>query len=392
MSTGRYTNMDRGPFAPKQFNPSDPIPKPTGNREIEASKPFKQAITAIEEFKDAVETTLPTTKEKTVAAPKRGRPTNEEAAMKKGVMDIFLAGMDVTITRALEEKTYHAAEKLREELHLIKDEIKEYKRFTIVTEHKETVLQERTHQNFKDLLRATQTGFPVMLVGGAGSGKTYGAEQVAKAVSLDFYAMSVGSQTSKIDLLGYMNQNGDYIGTAFRRAYENGGVFLMDEIDAGNPNVLIVLNSALSNDMCAFADKMVKRHKSFVFISTANTYGTGADRQYVGRNQLDSATLDRFITINWNVDENLERDMVADHQHGPRWCGVVQKVRKYCHDHSYRLIVSPRATLKGTLLLDQGFDPIEVIEMSLLATATTDQASHIRDLAYKTWDEASTSS
>jgi cobaltochelatase CobS len=26
----------------------------------------------------------------------------------------------------------------------------------------------------------------------------------------------------------------------------------------------------------------------------ANTFGTGADRQYVGRNQLDESTLDRF--------------------------------------------------------------------------------------------------
>jgi hypothetical protein len=32
----------------------------------------------------------------------------------------------------------------------------------------------------------------------------------------------------------------------------------------------------------------------FVCIAAANTFGTGADRQYVGRNQLDESTLDRF--------------------------------------------------------------------------------------------------
>ena len=36
------------------------------------------------------------------------------------------------------------------------------------------------------------------------------------------------------------------------------------------------------------------KHEDFVAIGAANTFGAGADAQYVGRNALDAATLDRF--------------------------------------------------------------------------------------------------
>lgn len=123
---------------------------------------------------------------------------------------------------------------------------------------------------------------------------------------MPFYCKSVCAQTSKAELLGFINANGNYIITEFRKAYEFGGVFVLDEVDAGNPNVLAVLNSALSNSVCSFADLMVKKHEDFVLIACANTFGFGSDRQYVGRNQLDAATLDRFSVIEFNYDETLE--------------------------------------------------------------------------------------
>jgi len=83
---------------------------------------------------------------------------------------------------------------------------------------------------------------------------------VADALSLSFHAISVGSQTSKSDLAGYMTATGEYVRTQFREAYENGGLFLLDEADAGNSNVLILLNAALSNGKMAFPDGMVDAH------------------------------------------------------------------------------------------------------------------------------------
>jgi len=110
------------------------------------------------------------------------------------------------------------------------------------------------HQSFELLLHVVATGVPVMLVGAAGTGKSHSAELVAQSFDLPFYAMSVGAQTSKSDLIGYMNAVSAYVRTVFREAYENGGVFLLDEIDAGNSNVLIQLNAALANGYMSFPD------------------------------------------------------------------------------------------------------------------------------------------
>jgi cobaltochelatase CobS len=221
------------------------------------------------------------------------------------------------------------------------------------------------HEAFPILLAVCAARVPCMLVGPAGSGKTSGAEAVAEALSLSFYCMSVGPQTSKSDLLGFRNAMGEYQGTPLREAYENGGVFLLDEIDAGNPGVLTVLNAALANGGLTFADGVhVKRHADFVPVAAANTFGTGADRQYVGRNQLDAATLDRFYMLEWGYDEAFEAALVGvvrartyqkptnSGMTGEQWLDYVASVRKSVTSCGIRHIVSPRATIYGARLLN----------------------------------------
>lgn len=189
-----------------------------------------------------------------------------------------------------------------------------------------------------------------LLVGPAGSGKSTVCEQAARALDMDFYAQSVCAQTSKSELLGYMSATGDYVSTIFRAAYEQGGVFVLDEIDAGNPNVLAVLNSALANGYCSFADGMVKRNPNFVLVGCANTYGTGASPVFVGRNQLDAATLDRFTLLDFPYDEDLEMDLATD----KAFCRAIQAVRRELTNE--RVVISPRASIEGSNLLALGFD------------------------------------
>jgi MoxR-like ATPase len=257
--------------------------------------------------------------------------------------------------------------------------------FKVQSDRATTTLSEMTHEKFEALLKTILAGLHPMLVGPAASGKTTAAEQVAKAVGLDFYAMSVGSQSTKSDFLGFYNASGVYVTTMFRKAYEEGGLFLCDEIDAGNANVLVVLNAALSGQFCAFPDGMVERHKDFFFVGTANTYGTGASRQYVGRNQLDAATLDRFTTLNWPIDVRLEAHTVAHLEHGARWHKAVLAARETAERNAYRVVVSPRATMKGAHLFDQGFNVEEVIDMTILATASVDQAPILKSAAMTAW-------
>lgn len=161
------------------------------------------------------------------------------------------------------------------------------------------------HANYPALLRCVAARVNVWLVGPAGSGKTSAAENVARDLGLKFYSKSVGPQTSESALLGYQDANGRTVRTLLREAFEHGGVFLLDEIDAANPAVLVVVNALLANGSCAFPDAVVKKHPDFVLVAGANTIGQGADRQYVGRSQIDAATLDRFANLVWDYDPGI---------------------------------------------------------------------------------------
>lgn len=255
------------------------------------------------------------------------------------------------------------------------EELRSYQTLKIETPTSSKELKGLKHKKLKQLIKLVSANLNVLMVGMAGTGKTKGASQVAEALGLPFYCISVGSQTSKSDILGYQDANGNYVRTAFREAYENGGVFVMDEIDAGNSNVLIVLNSALANDICSFPDKMVERHKDFRFIATANTYGNGADRTYVGRNQLDGATLDRFVVLDWQIDEALERALVKNYELGEVWLDTIHDFRRKVEDHGLRAIISPRATIKGSQELELGFKIDDVIESVILPQMPSDRTN-----------------
>jgi len=219
----------------------------------------------------------------------------------------------------------------------------------------------RQHQNFEDLLKVSAVRMNAWLTGPAGSGKTTAAQKVAEALELDFYSQSVSAQTTKSDMMGFVDANGVYRPSLMRKAFEHGGVFLLDEVDNGNANVLASLNNALANGQAAFPDAIVKKHPDFICIAAANTYGTGADRLYVGRNPIDAATIERFKSIDWPYDEEFETELASNKD----WCRKVQKIRKVVGDLNMRVIVSPRATLDGEKLLKVGFSETEVMNMTI---------------------------
>lgn len=201
--------------------------------------------------------------------------------------------------------------------------------------------------------------FPVWLPGPAGSGKTTAARNVAKALGVPF--QFTGAVDNPYQLLGFRDAGGTYHRTSFREAFECGGVFLWDEVDASNPNALTVFNAALENGVCAFPDGVVTRHADCIIIAAANTYGHGATHEYVGRNKLDAATVDRFIMLDWQYDEKLETALAGDNA----WTKYVQRARKACIAAGIKHVISPRASIRGRLLIDSGIAEDQVINMVL---------------------------
>ena len=206
------------------------------------------------------------------------------------------------------------------------------------------------HKLTPQIAQVCNLGIHQMLVGPAGGGKTTCCEKVAEILKLKFYPMSVGPQTTKSDLLGFIDAAGNYHTTPLRDAFENGGLLLLDEVDAANAGVLTIINSLLANGYCSFPDGVKQRNENFRCICACNTYGRGADRQYVGRNQLDAATLDRFAVVDFEYDEDLERAIAGNNT----WVEKIQLYRKRAFDLKMRVVISPRASIFGAKLLAAG--------------------------------------
>jgi MoxR-like ATPase len=215
------------------------------------------------------------------------------------------------------------------------------------------------HAVLPELLLALGARCHVLLVGPAGTGKSTLATQAAEALGFELQAISLGPTTPMSKVFGYFDAHGNYHDTPFRRAFEHGGVMLLDELDNGHPGLLAELNQALALGVCAFADGMVAAHPDFRLVATGNTYGTGGDRHYVGRQALDAATLDRFVTIDVPVDEQLEERIAmalapSKKRLVRQLLTEVRRLRALAADKRLPVMFSPRISIDGARLLAAG--------------------------------------
>lgn len=210
---------------------------------------------------------------------------------------------------------------------------------------------EPRHFLFPEILQTVNANVPTALIGPAGSGKSTVGEQIADALDFKFYLQNAVTGTH--ELAGYMDANGKYNTTTFRQAFENGGLLFIDEVDTSDPGALKWANSALANGRAMFPDKPdpVNRHAKFRVMIAANTFGTGADRMYVGANQLDASTLDRFVFFDFGYDEKLETALAGNID----WAKRVQELRAAAMTEKARIVISPRASINGAKLLAAGW-------------------------------------
>lgn len=241
----------------------------------------------------------------------------------------------------------------------------------IELEGKEESKPQLVHKQFDELLQVVAVGgLNVLLTGGAGNAKSTAVTQVATALQLEFASISFSNQTTKSDLLGFVDAQGVYRKSAFIDAFETGKVFLADEMDACSSNVLVLLNSAISNGFIQTPEnKIVKAHANFRFVATANTNLRGAKNGYTARNKLDAATVDRFVVIEWHLDEELEK-IITDNE---GWLEIVRHCRKTAENSLENFSVTPRSSYTGAKLLKAGMDVDKVIAMTITRAAGVDE-------------------
>jgi len=240
------------------------------------------------------------------------------------------------------------------------------------------------HPMFEKVLKLTAAGLNVMLVGPAGCGKTHLFSMVAKARNKRHASISLSAGVTEAHLTGRLLPTGDggrfvYTPSPFVTMYTEGGDFLLDEMDGADPNVLLCTQQATANGGfeieargASGLDTYVKRHPDAVIMATANTFGTGAGALYVGRNQLDAATLDRWYVVAMDYDKAYEERLAPS-----QVTHFVWTLRDMITDNRWRRVASTRMIQKAGAALAAGLD-WKTVKEDLLAGYSTDERAKIK--------------
>lgn len=235
------------------------------------------------------------------------------------------------------------------------------------------------HEKFTRVLKYLLKKKNVLLVGDAGTGKNVIAEQCAEAMDIPFYFANKVSDEFQIK--GFVDANGNYQATAFYEAFKNGGLFMLDEMDASDGNALDVLNSVLANGYLTFPNgEFVRAHEDFRCIAGANTYGKGATYQYVSRNQLDDATLNRFMQVKIDYSPTIEESLTDDAD----LLAFIREFRKLCKEYGINHVVSYRNIINlDDMVDDVGIDA--AMEDGLIQNLERDDLTMLLDKFSNGW-------
>lgn len=241
---------------------------------------------------------------------------------------------------------------------------------------KTIVIDGLVHQAFGEIIEAINAGFVnIFLRGPAGTGKSTLGKQVAKALDVAFASLSCSGGMTESALTGRLLPGGEggrfkYYSSDFVECYTKPSVILLDEFDAIDPNVAVVANSATANGgmhidtrrVGGEFDSYIERDPRCIIIVAANTYGLGADAQYVGRNPLDAATLDRYVGAMIEVDYDPEIERALG---DPEIVALVQVWRHKAQAAKLQRVISTRMIESGTKWKRAG-KPLKTIKAKLL--------------------------
>jgi hypothetical protein len=218
---------------------------------------------------------------------------------------------------------------------------------------------EGSHRDFATVVRRlVHAKVTPWLHGEAGTGKTTLAMQIADYLGIPFYGISVTAQMTAAQFFGYTDARGEVVRTSFRDAWENGGVFLLDEASSATPNLAAGINMALANGVCAFPDGMIQRNADCWILAAANDIGQGPTPKYPKGLKQDASFLDRFTFTELTLDESIVergvRELVADSAVATTWLNVWRICRRNVQTYGLALVITPRSALDGAALLSVG--------------------------------------
>jgi cobaltochelatase CobS len=178
-----------------------------------------------------------------------------------------------------------------------------------VVQHPDCPVAEDSYQfrlrHLVKFLTAKHFSQNVWLHGHTGTGKTTLAEQIAARIGFPIERLNLDSNLERADIVGgteIVVKDGAPT-THFRegilpRAMQQPCMFILDEIDAGRPDVLFVIQRALEGKGLTLTEdggRTVTPHELFFFCATANSRGQGDEHGwYQGVRPMNLAMLNRF--------------------------------------------------------------------------------------------------
>ena len=302
---------------------------------------------------------------------------DSDTKAKAGEADDFARGLETLVRKIAQEGAANTLNEegvkaiVKESLDGAKEELQREllvpHRVQVITPKKVEMPEMLVHKQFEKLLKfASATGngrwVNVWIAGPAGSGKTHACRQVAKALGVPFYTN--GALDLEHKLMGYEDANGVYRTTPFHEAYSKPSVYLFDEVDRSDPNAVLPFDGALANGHCDFPGhpEGIARDPMCIVLAAGNTFGFGADSQYVGANRHDQAFIDRFVQLDWDYDEALERAVAGNDNVVSR----VQTLRAKARAAGLKVVISPRASQAATALVEQGVSEDDAIKAAIL--------------------------
>lgn len=187
------------------------------------------------------------------------------------------------------------------------------------------------------------------MVGPAGCGKSTMTRNIATSLDIPYLCISCGIGTSATEFTGYKYPTRE--STKFAEFYSKASIILIDEMTALDPAVGQVINAALANGEIETTTGLVTRHPDCIIIATSNTFGNGANRQYVANNQLDASTIDRFIGGIVEVDYSKSYEL----QYDKEVVTFVWNLRSKITELNLRRIASTRMIQSGTVMKNAFF-------------------------------------
>lgn len=200
---------------------------------------------------------------------------------------------------------------------------------------------------FQQMVDDLMMGNNVLLVGGAGTGKTFTAENLISknALGRDYITINCSQWTSPTEIIGGQTMDG-YVEGKMIEAWKNGWVLILDELPKIDPNTAGLFNDALSKTKLSEAiifnarkESFVK-HPDFACIATGNIYPNKESMSYGANNKQDLSLLDRFSGAVYFVEKNptIEKQII---QNDLLW-SVCDKVRSVIEELKYEAQLSLR--------------------------------------------------